>query len=294
LSVAFDFDFDFDFDFLILILCDTTALVSAPPARIECQRPAGGKKMAAAPVPPAALPAPTPEPAPLSQGARILNTFVAPTKTFTDLRRSAQWWLPFLLTAIAGFALVYVAEQKIGLQRMTENALQARPKAEAQYEKATPEQRETQIKITGIAYYVAIPVFPLVIWLIMSGLQFGTLKFVANADIPYSKTLAVVVYAALPMALRSVLAIVSVLAGVNPDGFTLNNPVATNPAYFMNPADHPFWYFIASQLDVFLLWTLVLTAIGFATTGKVKTSTSFAVVIGWWVVITLVFATIFS
>ncbi|MGA9980662.1 MAG: YIP1 family protein [Candidatus Sulfotelmatobacter sp.] len=250
--------------------------------------------MAAAPVPPSAAPASTPAPARLSQGARIINTFIAPSKTFTDLRRSAQWWLPFLLTAIAGCALVYIAEQKIGLQRMTENALQARPKAEAQYEKATPEQRETQIKVTGIIYYVAVPTFPLIIWVIMAGLQFGTLKFVADADISYGKTLAVIVYAALPMALRSVLAIVSVLAGVNPDGFTLNNPVATNPAYFMNPADHPFWYFIASQLDVFLLWTLVLTAIGFSATGKVKTGTSFAIVIGWWVVITLIFAILLS
>jgi len=248
--------------------------------------------MAAAPVPPSAVPDATL--APLSQGARLVNTFVAPSKTFTDLRRSGQWWLPFLLTAIVGWALVYVAEQKIGLQKMTENALQARPKAEEQYEKATPEQRQTQIKFTGIIYYVAIPTFPVIIWVIMAGLQFATLKFVADADISYGQTLAVIVYAALPMALRSVLAIVSVLAGVNPDGFTLNNPVATNPAYFMNPADHPFWYFIASQLDVFLFWTLVLTAIGFATTGKVKTGTSFAIVIGWWVLLTLIFATIFS
>ncbi|MFZ0958945.1 MAG: YIP1 family protein [Candidatus Sulfotelmatobacter sp.] len=248
--------------------------------------------MAAAPVPPAEVPASAP--APLSQGARIVDTFIAPSKTFADLRRSAQWWLPFLLTAIVGWALVYVAEQKIGLQRMTENALQARPKAEAQYENATPEQRQTQIKVTGIIYYVAIPTIPVLIWVIMAGLEFATLKFVADADISYGKTLAVIVYAALPMALRSVLAIVSVLAGVNPDGFTLNNPVATNPAYFMNPADHPFWYFISSQLDVFLFWTLALTAIGFATTGKVKTSTSFAIVIGWWAALTLIFATIFS
>jgi Yip1-like protein len=250
--------------------------------------------MAAAPVPPAAVPASTPEATPLSQGARLINTFIAPSKTFTDLRRSAQWWLPFLLMTILGWALVYVAEQKIGLQKIVENALQARPKAEAQYENATPEQRQTQIKASGIIYYVAIPTILLIIWVIMAALQFGTLKFVADADISYSKTLGVIVYAALPMALRNVLAIISVLAGVNADGFNLNNPVATNPAYFMNPADNPFWYFIASQVDVFLLWTLTLTAIGFAATGKVKTGTSFAIVIGWWVVITLIFAIILS
>jgi hypothetical protein len=248
--------------------------------------------MAAAPLPP--LSAPAPEPAPLSEGARIVNTFIAPSKTFTDLRRNAQWWLPFLLMTLAGWSLVYVAEQKIGVQKLLENDLRARPKAEAQYEKATAEQREQQMKITGIAYYVAIPVITVLIWLIMSALQFGTFKFGANADISYSKSLAVVVYAGLPMVLRHLLAIVSVLAGVSADGFTLNNPVASNPGYFMNAADSPFWYFIASQMDIFLLWTLALTAIGFAITGKVKMGTSFAIVIGWWAVITLTFAAIFS
>jgi hypothetical protein len=248
--------------------------------------------MAAAPLPPVS--SPKPEPAALSQGTRIVDTFIAPSKTFTDLRRSAQWWLPFLLMTLAGWGLVYVAEQKIGTQKMVENELRARPKAEAQYEQATPEQREQRIKITGIIYYIAIPVFTLLIWAIMSGLQFGTFKFVANAKISYGQSLAVVAYAGLPMMLRQLLAIVSVLAGVSADGFTLNNPVASNPAYFMNAADSPFWYFIASQIDIFLLWTLALTAIGYATAGKVKMATSFAIVIGWWAVITLTFATIFS
>ena len=250
--------------------------------------------MAADPLPPLSGPVPTPEAAPLSQGERLVDTFIAPSETFTDLRRNAQWWLPFLLMTVAGWGLVYVSEQKIGVQKIVENELQARPKAEARYEQATPEQRQQQVKITGIIYYVAIPVFTLVIWLVMAGLQFGTFKFGANADISYSKSLAVVVYAGLPMVLRHLLAIVSVLAGASADGFTLNNPVASNPAYFMNAADSPFWYFLASQMDIFLLWTLALTAIGFATTGKVKMGTSFAVVIGWWVVITLTFAAIFS
>ncbi|HUA16364.1 MAG TPA: YIP1 family protein [Verrucomicrobiae bacterium] len=249
--------------------------------------------MAAAPVLPASPP-PTPQPTPLSQVARIVDTFIAPSKIFTDLRRSAQWWLPFLLMLIAGWSLVYVAEQRIGTQRMMENDLQTRPKAEAQYENATPEQRATQVKVTGIVYYVAIPVFTLIIWLVMAGLQFGTLKVASNSDITYGKTLAVIAYAGLPMVVRHLLGIASVLAGVNPDGFTLNNPVASNPGYFMNPADHRFIYFIASQLDLFLIWTLVLTAIGFSTTGKVKSGTSFAVVFGWWAVITLTFAALFS
>jgi Yip1 domain len=250
--------------------------------------------MAAAPVPPESTPALVPASASLSQGARILDTFVAPSKTFADIRRSAQWWLPFLLMTLVGWGLVYIAEQKIGLQKLVANDLHSRPKAEERFEKVPPEQQQQQIKLTGIIYYVAIPVFTLLIWVVMAGLQFGTFKFGANADLSYSRALAVVTYAGLPMVLRNLLGIISVVAGVSPDGFTLNNPIASNPGYFMDAANSPFWYFIASQIDVFLLWTLALTAIGFATAGKVKMGTSFAIVIGWWIVITLAFSALFS
>ena len=250
--------------------------------------------MAAAPLPPMAAPVPSPESPSLSQVARVIDTFIAPSKTFADIRRSAQWWLPFLLMTLVGWGLVYVAEQKIGVQKLFMNDLHTRPAQEDRFEKAPPEQQQQQIKITGIIYYVAIPVFTLVIWLVMAALQFATFKFGANADLSYSRALGVVAYAGLPMSVRNLLALLSVVAGVSPDGFTLNNPIASNPGYFMDPTNSPFWYFIASQFDVFLLWTLALTAIGFAIAGKVKMGTSFAIVIGWWVVITLAFSALFA
>ena len=43
---------------------------------------------------------------PVSQGQRIINTFVAPSKTFADLKRSASWWLPFLLMSLASLLFV--------------------------------------------------------------------------------------------------------------------------------------------------------------------------------------------
>ena len=37
---------------------------------------------------------------PLSQVERVVDTFVAPTATFTDILRSTSWWLPFLLLVL--------------------------------------------------------------------------------------------------------------------------------------------------------------------------------------------------
>src|SRR5579862_8987429 len=100
--------------------------------------------MAAAPVLPASS-APTPQPAPLSQGARIIDTFVAPSKTFTDIRRSASWWLPWLLGAIIGGAMVYTVDKKVGMEKVVENQIQLSPKAAARMDQLPPDQRQAQI-----------------------------------------------------------------------------------------------------------------------------------------------------
>src|SRR5438477_3995759 len=245
--------------------------------------------MAAAPALPAS-PAPIPETAPLSQGARTINTFIAPSKTFTDLRRDASWWAPFLLMIVVSTVFVYTAGQKIGFRKIMENQMQAQPKAQERLEKLPAEQREQQMaggaKFTRIISY-AFPVITLIFWLIIAGALFGTFKFAAGADITFKVSLAIVVYAALPLMVKTLLALLSVVAGMSPDSFSFQNPVATNPGYFMNPSDNVFLYSVASGMDIFLIWTLALTAIGFACVSKVKRSTSFAVVFGWWALFTL-------
>jgi hypothetical protein len=103
-----------------------------------------------------------------------------------------------------------------------------------------------------------------------------------------------VIYAALPLMLKTLLALLSVVAGMSPDSFSFQNPVATNPGYFMNPSDNVFLYSLASGIDIFMIWTLVLTAIGFTCVSKVKAGTSYAIVFGWWAVFTLAGAALAS
>jgi hypothetical protein len=76
--------------------------------------------MAAAPLLPAT---PTPEPAALSEGARLINTFIAPSKTFTDLRRNASWWAPFIILSVAGLAFFMIVGQKINFRKVAENQI---------------------------------------------------------------------------------------------------------------------------------------------------------------------------
>jgi hypothetical protein len=246
--------------------------------------------MAAAPIPPAEIPASAPEP--LSQGARLVDTFIAPSKTFTDLNRSASWWAPFLLLAVVWAAFVYTVDNKIGYRKITEDQIQMVPKAAEQFEKMPPDQRDQQyaIRTKGTRWFAyGKSVLRLAWFALIAGVLLVSFNFGAGAKVSFKNSLAVVVYASLPMVIQLLLGIVSLLLGVSPEGYTPDNPIASNPAYFMNPADSLIRYSLAAPFDVFAIWTLILTAMGFSCVSKVKRGTALGIVFGWYILLALVF-----
>lgn len=229
----------------------------------------------------------------LSQTQRVIDTFIAPSKTFTDLKRSASWWLPFLLMSLVSLLFVYVVDQKIGFRKVAENQLQMSPKNAARLEQLPPADRNRQMEQqTSVMRYFSFG-YPLIIliWnLLMAAILFATFKFAVSADVKFKVALAIVMYASLPLIIKSLLAMLSVGVGANADSFTFQNPIASNPGYLINnPADSRWLYGLGSALDIFMIWTLVLTAIGFSTVSRVKQSTSLLIVFGWYVI--FVFAT---
>jgi hypothetical protein len=246
--------------------------------------------MAALPITPA--PMPIPQPPPLSEGARLVNVFVAPSKTFSDLRRNANWWAPFFLMIIVSIGFIFTVEQKVGFRRVTENQIQLSPKQSQQLDQLSAAERERNIEIRAkITRYISYGfwAFILLWYAIVAGVLLATFKLGAGAnDLTFKATFAVVLYSALPQLLKSTLAMVSLLAGLAPDSFNLQNPVGTNLGYFLNPADSRFLYSFASAIDVFMIWTLVLTAIGLSCVSKLKRSTAMIGVFGLYLVVTLV------
>src|ERR1035441_3913000 len=81
------------------------------------------------------------QPASLSEAQRLIDTFIAPSKTFTDLRRSAIWWAPFLLVVVVSYLFIYAVDQKIGFQKVVDNQLQLQPKNAERIESLPPDQR---------------------------------------------------------------------------------------------------------------------------------------------------------
>jgi len=246
--------------------------------------------MAAAPVLPAS-PAPPPEPAPLSEGARIINTFIAPSKTFTDLRRNASWWAPWLLISIVSMALIYVVGKQIGFEQITRNQIAHSSRAD-QFDKLPADQQAKQIRLSStIMRYAAYgnPLVVLLVFLITTVVLWVTIKVGTGGDTSFKAAYAIMMYASLPGIIGGILGIISLYAGVNPEGFDISNPVGTNLAYYLDPeTTGKFVRGMASALDVFTIWTIVLIGIGFACTSKVKRSTAIGIVAGWYIFYKLV------
>src|ERR1700687_4183651 len=145
---------------------------------------------------------------------------------------------------------------------------------------------QTQVKFTKIFSYLFF-VFILLWYVIVAAVLLATLKFGLSAEVKFKTLFALVIYSSLPGIVKAILAIVSLLAGVAGDAFTFQNPVATNPGYFVDPAANPVLYSFLSPLDLFAIWTMILAAIGITCISKVKTGTAFAVVFGCFAFVVL-------
>ena len=231
---------------------------------------------------------------PLSQAQRIINTYVAPSKTFTDIRRNASWWAPWLLGAIVSYLLVFAVGSKVGWEQVTENQIKMNPRQEARLEQIrqqNPEQYQRQLQIsvtfTKVISYV-IPVVSLVIVAVIAAVLMATFNFGLGTQISFMQAMAIVFYGFLPAVIRSLLASVTLLAGANTEAFSFSNPVGTNIAYYMNIAETPRWlYSLCSWIDLFTIWIFVLVGLGFAVVGKIKKEKGIAVLMAWYALFVL-------
>src|ERR1700683_2119018 len=139
--------------------------------------------MAAAPVLPAS-PAPIPESASLSQGARIVDAFIAPSKTFTDLRRNASWWGPWLLISIFALIFIYSMDKRIGFEQINRNEIAHSSRAD-QFAKLSPADQARQLRISNaFVRYLSygIPVMILLYFAVVTVVLWATFKFGAGAS----------------------------------------------------------------------------------------------------------------
>ncbi|MGA2040552.1 MAG: Yip1 family protein [Bryobacteraceae bacterium] len=226
-------------------------------------------------------PAVEPAPAGMGEFSRISGVFFDPKKTFEDIAKRPTWIVPVVLIMIFALAVSMTMGQRIGWERIVRHGMEASSRAQ----QMTPEQREQGVamgvKIASIMAYVGILFVP-VVYVIMAGVL-ALMALILSAGIRFKQIFAVVSYSCLVSLVSSILTVVVIFLK-NPDEINIQNPLAFNPAAFMDPDKNKFLYSLATSLDLFSFWTILLMAVGLKAAAGKKLSFGgalFAVVLPW-------------
>ena len=225
-----------------------------------------------------------PQPQPMSEIARITGVFFEPKKTFEDIAQRPKWLTPLILIIVAALSVTVLFSQHVGWERFFRQQMETNTRMQ----QLTPEQKEQTLQLQmkfapiggGAAIVVGIPIY----YLVASAVLLGIVAGIMSAPVKFKQVYAVMCYSSLTGVLSSILTIV-VMFLKNPDQFNLQNPLAFNPAAFMDPVSTPkFTYSLASSLDLFSLWTILLIATGLRAAAGKKLSFGgalFAVILPW-------------
>ncbi|HXP10155.1 MAG TPA: YIP1 family protein [Acidobacteriaceae bacterium] len=229
---------------------------------------------------------------PLSQVERVVDTFIAPTKTFQDILRDPSWWMPWLLGVVLTLGFGLAVQQKIGWDKTYNNILLQSPQSQQDRLAQLPPAEQARQKAIGASFvkyiFWATPILGLLFAAIATLVLTGTLNFVLGGHAKFGQMFAVWMYAALPFTIQAILVIITIYAGLDADAFNLKNPVGTNVGYFL-PQDSPKWLLaFGTAMDILTIWVLILLTIGSSIVAKIKRSTAAVAIFGWWILITLV------
>jgi Yip1 domain len=229
----------------------------------------------------------------LSQWQRVGDIFFAPSKTFEDVKDGHKsWWLPFILMILGAYILFGAITLKIGWAQVAGNSIQLNPKATERMELASPDRRETTMRILQYAIegsFAASPVLLLGYIALGSLGLWGTINFVFGGKASYEGIFTVWMFAGLPGIIKSLLGTIVLFLGATPESFNLTNFAPTSVGAFLNPLEvNPALYRFASALDLTTIWSMVLLGMGTAIVAKVKPSSGYIAVFGWWTIIVLI------
>jgi hypothetical protein len=226
----------------------------------------------------------------LSQLERVVDTFIEPSKTFNDIKRNRSWWLPFLILAVLGYVFSFVAVQHVGWDSLVVNVLKSNPRNAEKLDKGTPAEQAQLISVTkGFmeGFMAGSPVVVLALSALFALVLWGCFSFVLGGATTYGEMFAVSIYASLPAALGTLIAIATLLAS-DPQAYNISVPSPATLAYFLDPGAAGWLKSLGTSLDIFSLWSLGLSGFGGAIVAKVKPARGILLVFGLWLLYVLV------
>jgi hypothetical protein len=213
--------------------------------------------------------------------ADMVEIFYAPSAVFAR-RRAGQWGLAYVVFAVIGIGLFFATKNL--LQPAIDADISRGLAAAAAKMGTTPDKvpgagmMRTIASASVVAYFLIAPfVVALLLWIA------GKIARVPNIG---TTALAIAVFSMFPKLIGMVAA--GVESAILPDSaMTSAAAISFSPARFINPATSPGLSALMLRFDIFLLWGVVLSAIGVRVAGGGTRGQAWATAIGVWAIATL-------
>jgi Yip1 domain len=220
---------------------------------------------------------------------RFLGVFIEPGAVFEDVARKPDFIAPLAVLILVSLAVTETMLSKIGIARIVRNTFMQ----SGRVSNLSPEQINQAIEksaaVVGVFMHLsalfAVPIFLAA----AAGIGLLVLNGIFGIRAGFKKVFSVACYADLPSILGGVMAMTMTLFG-DPDHFNLRSPVPSNLGFFLNPqtTSHAMMA-LASSFDIFILWFLILLAMGLSrVSGRaVKSRSIFFIYFGLWMLLVM-------
>jgi len=225
-----------------------------------------------------------PRPSGMGELSRLTGVFFEPTKAFEDIAARPGWLIPMIIVIVCAISVTVAFTQHVGWERFMRQQIESNPRtaqlSTEQKEQAIAMQAKFGPVFAGAGIVIGLPIY----YLVASGVLLGIVAGIMSAPVKFKQVFAVMCYASLTGVISSILTL-AVMFLKNPDQFNLQNALVFNPGAFMDQqTSSKFLYSLATSLDLFSLWTMILIAVGLKAAGGKKLSFGgalFAVLLPW-------------
>lgn len=222
--------------------------------------------------------------------SRIWGALFSPKATFASIAQKPTWLAPIILSCLVAIALMAVFGSRVGWQRAVERNIQNNPITARQMDQMSPEQRQqsinVQVKIFPYIFYASAVAGPFIFTLILAAILLGLFNLGFGARVDLKRSMGIVAYAFVPRILYALLGILVIFLK-DPSQVDIQNLLASNPGALLSHETTARWLMVlATQIDFFTFWIMILLAMGFhaANPKKISTGSAFAGIAGLWLV----------
>jgi len=215
---------------------------------------------------------------------RVGGVLFSPGKTFPYIASKPDWLIPLVVILVFTLVATILITSRIDMGAVVREQLETRLErgemSEEEYERAV----EIATKVGKYAAYGGVIVFFPLMLLVISGI-FHLIFTLQTGESKFRKVFSVTTYSFMPSVISSIISILLLLSRPRGSVISPEELLRSRVAAFLDPeTTSKFLYSMASSLEFFNIWILVLLVFGYSAASNQSRKKTAAVVIAVWLV----------